>query len=134
MNRKSIFNQSVTYFWIASNFLFLFLDRKGIFGQYGIDGTVVIVGNFILFLVSLFALIITQRSFQSENPQAFVRAIYSSFIIKFFVVAISAFIYIIVAKKTVSKPALMICAVLYIIYTAIETSKLLKLLKPKKHA
>lgn len=134
MNRKSVFNQGVTYFWIASNFLFLFLDRKGIFVQYGIDGTVVIVGNFILFLVSLFALIITQRSFQSENPQAFVRAIYLSFIIKFFVVAISAFVYIIIAKKTVSKPALMICAGLYIIYTAFETRKLLKMLKPKKNA
>ncbi|MEO5947401.1 MAG: hypothetical protein ABIP79_11345 [Chitinophagaceae bacterium] len=134
MNRKAIFNQSVTYWWIASNFLFLFLDRRGVFANNGIDGTVVIIGNFILFLVSLSALVITQRSFKSENPQAFVRAIYSGFIIKFFVVAISAFVYIMVAKKTVSKPALLICGALYIIYTVLETRKLMQLLKPKKHA
>lgn len=134
MNRKAIFNQSVTYFWIASNFLFLFLERRGVFANNDIDGTVVIIGNFILFLVSLSALVITQRAFKSENPQAFVRAIYSGFIIKFFVVAIAAFAYIMVAKKTVSKPALMICGGLYIIYTVLETRKLLQLLKPKKHA
>lgn len=134
MSSKSIFRQPITYFWIASNFLFLFLDRKGIFEDKYIDGTVVIVGNFILFLVSLAALVMTQRSFKSENPQAFVRAVYAGFIIKFFVVAVSAFVYIMVAKKLVSKPALIICAGLYIIYTALETSTLLKMLKPKKHA
>ncbi len=134
MKRKTIFNQPVTYFWIASNFLFLFLDRKTFFINNDIDGTVVIIGNFILFLVSLFALIITQRSFRSENPQAFVRAVYSGFIIKFFVVAIAAFAYIMVAKKSVSKPALIICAGLYIIYTVLEIRKLFSMLKPKKHA
>ncbi|MBK7291486.1 MAG: hypothetical protein IPI78_15330 [Chitinophagaceae bacterium] len=134
MNRKTVFNQSVTYFWIASNFLFLFFERRGVFDNNDIYCTVVIIGNFILFLVSLSALVITQRAFKSENPQAFVRAIYSGFIIKFFVVAISAFAYIMVAKKTVSKPALMICGGLYIIYTVLETRKLLQLLKPKKHA
>ena len=83
MKRKSIFNQSITYFWIASNFLFLFLDRQGVFANYNIDGTVVIIGNFILFLVSLATLVITQRSFKSANPQAFVRSIYAGFIIRF---------------------------------------------------
>lgn len=133
MRRKTGFNQPVTYCWIISNFLFLLLEYKGVFANYGIDGTVVIIGNFILFLVSLSALVITQRSFNSENPQAFVRAIYSGFIIKFFVVAISAFAYIMVAKKAVSTPAILICGGLYIIYTALETRKLLQLLKPKKH-
>jgi len=72
-----------------------------VFANYNIDGTVVIIGNFILFLVSLATLVITQRSFKSANPQAFVRSIYAGFIIRFFVVAISAFVYIMVAKKAV---------------------------------
>ncbi len=134
MNRKAIFNQNVTYFWIASNFLFLFLDRRGIFANAGIDGTVVIIGNFILFLVSLIALIITLKSFKSENPQAFVRAVMGSFIIRFFVVALSAFTYIMVAKQAVNKKALMLCGILYIIYSILETKKMLSLLKKKKHA
>lgn len=134
INRKGVFNQTITYFWIATNFLFLFLNREGVFDNAGIDGTVVMVGNFILFLVSLFALIITKRSFNSENPQAFVRAVYSGFILKFFVVAIAAFVYIMVAKKTVNKPALMICAGLYVIYTVMETGKLIKMLRVKRNA
>ncbi len=134
INRKGFFNQTITYFWIVTNFLFLFLNREGVFDNAGIDGTVVMVGNFILFLVSLFALIITKRSFNSENPQAFVRAVYSGFILKFFVVAIAAFVYIMVAKKTVNKPALMICAGLYVIYTVMETGKLIKMLRVKRNA
>ncbi len=134
MNSKSIFKQSITYFWIASSFLFLLLDRQGVFEGNGIDSTVVIIGNFILFLVSLAALLMTQHSFKSENPQAFVRAVYAGFIIKFFVVAIAAFVYIIIVKKLVSKPALLICAGMYIVYTVLETRAALKMLKPRKHA
>jgi hypothetical protein len=47
-------------------------------------------------------LVLMQRSFRSENPQAFVRAVMGSFIIRFFVVAIAAFVYIMVAKQTVN--------------------------------
>ena len=85
-------------------------------------------------LVSLFAFLISNRALNASNPQAFVRAMYGSFMIKFFVVIIAAFIYIMQVKKNVSKPTLGIWAVLYIIYTVIETKALTRLLKQKKHA
>ncbi len=99
-----------------------------------IEPAVVIIGNLVLFFVSLSAFLLTARSFRSSNPQAFVRAMYGSFMIKFFVVLIVAFAYIMVAKKDVSKPALGICAILYIIYTILETRALTLLLKKKKDA
>lgn len=95
---------------------------------------VLIGGNLILFIVSLTAFFITAKALRSSNPQAFVRAMYGSFIIKFFVLAIAAFIYIMMAKKNVNKPALVACAGLYIIYTGMETRALMKLLKQKKDA
>jgi hypothetical protein len=95
---------------------------------------VLVIGNIVLFVVSLLAFVITNRALKSNNPQAFVRAMYGSFMIKFFVVAIAAFIYFMIAKKDVNKPALFVCAGLYIIYTAIETKALMKLLKGKKNA
>ncbi len=134
MNKRVWYRQSFSYFWLFTNFLFLYLDRKGVFDDEKIDGIVILVGNFILFAVTAFSYWLTNRSFTSSNPQAFVRAMYGSFIFKFFVVAIAAFIYIMVAKKNVNKPGLIICAGLYIIYTTLEIATLLKLLKKKKHA
>jgi len=99
----------------------------------GVDQDVLIIGNIVLFLVSLISFLITFRSLKSENAHAFVRAIYSGFIAKFFLVAIAAFIYIMIAK-TVNKPALFSCLGLYIIYASLEVSALLRILKQKKNA
>jgi hypothetical protein len=48
-------------------------------------------------------------------------------------VIIAAFIYIMLAKKNVNKPALGVCAGLYIIYTVLETTRLTRLLRTKKN-
>lgn len=100
----------------------------------GIDQEVLIVGNLVLFAVMFLSFVLTRRSFNSSNPQHFVRAIYGGFIIKFFVIAIAAFAYIMVVKKNVNKPALFTCMGLYVLYTVFEVSSLLRLLKPKKNA
>ncbi len=119
--------------------IFVFISAFAVVGKawlekYGIDQAVLIVGNLLLFLVIFVAYFITYRSLSSANPQAFVRAMYAGFMIKFFLIALTAFIYIIVAKKEVNKPALLICGALYVIYTAIEIKSLLKLLKQQKNA
>ena len=118
-------------------FIFLnafFLLNKGWLAQKNLDQNVLIIGNLLLFLVSLVTFLITRQSLQSKNPNAFVRAMYGGFIVKFFVVAIAAFIYIMMAKKNVNKAALFTCMGLYIIYTFFEVSALLRLLKKKKNA
>jgi ACR3 family arsenite efflux pump ArsB len=117
-------------------FIFLtafFITSKSWLEKKGVNQDVLIIGNLILFLVSLSAFLLTNKALSSSNPQAFVRAMYGSFIIKFFVLAITAFVYIMVAKKNVNKPALIACAGLYIIYTGIETRALMKMLKQKKN-
>lgn len=119
-------------FFVMLNAFFLagrsWLDRKGV------DTDVAIIGNLLLFLVSLASFLMTRRSLRSANPNSFVRAIYGSFMIKFFVCAIAAFAYIMTVKKTVNKPALFVCLGLYVVYTFIEVSSLTKLLKQKKNA
>ena len=59
---------------------------------------------------------------------------YGSFMIKFFLIAIVAFVYIMVARKNVNKPGLIVCGLLYIVYTVLETGALMKLLKQRKNA
>ena len=99
-----------------------------------IEQDVLIVGNLLLFLVSLLTFLLTQRSLKSTNPHSFVRAMYGGFIVKFFVVALAAFVYIMVTKKNVNKPALFGCMGLYIVYTFFEVTSLLRILKQKKNA
>ena len=111
----------------------LFVASKHWLAKKGVDYEVMIIGNLILFAVSLSAFLLTNKSLKSSNPNAFVRAMYGSFIIKFFVVAITAFIYIMIAKKNVNKPGLIACAGLYIIYTGLETRALMNTLRQKKN-
>ena len=111
-----------------------FLLGKDWLAKKSIDQDVLIIGNLLLFFVSLITFLITHLSLQSTNPNAFVRAMYGGFIIKFFVVAIAAFVYIMAAKKNVNKPALFACMGLYIVYTFFEVRSLLRVLKQKKNA
>ncbi len=100
----------------------------------GINPDVITMGNLVLFGVSLAAFFLNHRAIRSSSPQSFVRSMYASFMLRFFVLAIVAFIYIMIAKKNLNKPALGICGALYILYTVIEIRALTRLLKQKKNA
>jgi small neutral amino acid transporter SnatA (MarC family) len=112
----------------------LLVAGKNILTRWGIDQDVAIIGNLILFLVSLAAFLITRNSLKSDNPNVFVRAMYSGFMIKLFVCAAGAFTYFMMVRPDINKPGLVFCMVLYIVYTAIEVSTLTKLLRKKKNA
>lgn len=111
-----------------------FVAGKALLEQWGFDREVLIMGNLLLFVVTLVSYLISYRGLQASNPNAFVRSMYGSFMIKFFVIAITAFIYIQVTGKAVNKPALFACMGLYLVYTFLEVSVLTKLLKQKKNA
>lgn len=112
----------------------LFITGRSLLDKNGISQDVLIIGNLVIFAVTLLAFYITYKSFQSGKPQVFVRAMYSSFMLRFFLLAAAAFVYIMIARPNVNKPALIICAGLYIVYTAIETRGLIKMLREKKNA
>ena len=88
--------------------------------KWSVDRDVLMMGNLIVFITILLSYFLLNKALNSTNPQAFVRAMYGSFIVKFFILAITAFVYIMVVKKDVNKPALFACIGLYFIYTFIE--------------
>jgi hypothetical protein len=118
--------------FVLINALFIIGQKRLV--EKGFNTDVLIIGNLVLFAVSLTSFLLLHKSLTAANPNSFVRAMYMGFIIKFFVIALAAFIYIMIAKKEVSKPSLIVCAGLYILYTFIEVSVLTKLLKLKKNA
>ncbi len=133
MNQNSLKHlRPMILFFVFLNAFFLL--GKDWLVKKNIDQDVLIIGNMLLFLVSLITFLLTHRSLKSPNPNSFVRAMYGGFIIKFFVVAIAAFVYIITTKKNVNKPALFFCMGLYIVYTFFEVNSLLRILKQKKNA
>ena len=121
----------ITIFIIVTVFVF---TAKSWLQEKDIDQMVLLWGNLLLFLVSIMSFMIMYRSLQSAKPKSSVTAMYSGFMIKFFAVALAAFVYIMYAKKEVNKPALIFCAGLYIIYTMFETRALLRILRQKNNA
>jgi len=126
-NRSPIF--PIVFFFIITTGLFV--SAKKLFERYNIDQEVVIIGNLVLFIVTMLSLIIGKRTVSSSNPNAFVRGIMIGTMLKLFACAIAAFIYIMMFRDKLSKPALVVCMFLYIIYTIIEVNTLKKLLREK---
>lgn len=112
----------------------LLVTGKNLLESWNVDTVVLATGNLLVFVIVLVSYFLLRKAIYSSNPQVFVRAMYGSFMIKFFVLAIGAFIYIQVAGKNVNKQALFTNMGLYFVYTFIEISALMKLLKQKKNA
>jgi hypothetical protein len=118
-----------TYFPLL--YLFLGLSLVFLFLQYLIPGTfvnyrVLLVGNLLLFIVGWISVRMSKAALEHKNVQMFLRLVYSSFLLKFFVLAIGAFIYIALYKKNINKPALLGCFGLYIVYAIIELRSVMK--------
>jgi hypothetical protein len=110
------------------------LTGKNILSRWGADRDILIIGNVILFAITLLSFVLSKRGLNSPNPHAFLRSIYTSMIVRMFGCAIAAFIYIATFGKELNKPALFTLMGLYLVYTFIEISVLTKMLRQKRNA
>ena len=111
-----------------------FLATMRLLEKWGFDYSVLVFGNLIVFGISLLSYWMAVRGLSSKNPHAFFRWVYGSIMIKLLVLAAVAFIYIMVNQKEVNKPGLFFCMGLYIVYTVIEVSALMKVNKQSTNA
>ena len=100
----------------------------------GFDRDFLIIANLLLFILSLTALYLQQRAIQSNNPNAFVRGVYTAMIIKLFVCMIAVAVYAFMRKSNINKPALFTSMGIYILYTSFEVAGLMKVARKKKNA
>lgn len=119
----------VLLFFVVLNSLFI--AGRSLFEERGVDQDVLILGNALIFLITLFSFIIAQRGLHHPNPNVFMRMVMGSIMVKMFLLVIVAFIYISLYKENLNKPALFICMGLYLVYTFMEVSALMKRLKQK---
>ena len=112
----------------------VFLAGKNMLERNGADQEVLIVGNLVLFAATAISFSIAKMNLRSANPNAFVRGIYLSIMLKLFACIIAAVIYIAIFKNNINKPALFTCMGLYLVYTFVEVRALIRLLKEKANA
>ena len=101
---------------------------------WGFDYSVLVFGNIIVFGISLLSYWMAVKGLTTKNNHAFFRWVYGSVMMKLFILAGVAFVYIMMNKKEVNKPGLFFCMGLYIVYTFIEVSGLMKVNKQKTNA
>jgi hypothetical protein len=133
MNKQSLrsFFPAIMVFLVL-NSGFLAMMKK--FETWGFEYPVLLVGNLLVFGISFLSYWMAVKGLTTKNNHAFFRWVYGSVMIKLFLLAGVAFIYIMMNKKEVNKPALFFCMGLYIIYTFIEVSALMKVNKQKKNS
>lgn len=112
----------------------LFISGRSLLLRWGADQDVLIVGNLLLFAITILSIVISRKGLKSANPHAFVRGVYGSILLKLFACMIAAFIYIAIFKKAINKPAFFTCMGLYLVYTFMEVAVLTKMLKHKEDA
>lgn len=110
----------------------LFISGRGWLERWGADQQVLIAGNILLFLVTLFSFLLAKRGLANPNPNKFIQGVYSSILIKLFACMTAAVIYIASQKSNLNKPALFTCMGLYLVYTFLEVAVLMKMLRNNK--
>jgi hypothetical protein len=100
----------------------------------GFNISFLLSANIILFVLSFSAFFIQTRGVSSTNINAFIRGVYSSLLLKLFVIVIAIVIYILVMHGEVNKPSLFTAMAIYIIYTSVEVIQLMKLARNKPDA
>lgn len=117
-----------TFLFVLLNGLFYALRSQLV--NYGFSFQVLLLGNGFLYLLSIISLVFQKKATIAASPQISIRYFYISFLIKLILVAIVALIYARIADK-VNKRAVIACMIIYLGYTFLEISLLLKAGKQK---
>jgi hypothetical protein len=129
-NRKRPLIMIVVLFVVLSGF---FVTGRGMLERIGADQEALLIGNLVLFLITLVSYFIATRGLKSTNPHAFVRSVFGSITIKLFACMIAAFVYIATYQKDINKPALFSLMGMYLLYTFVEVGALTRLLRQKSN-
>ena len=87
--------------------------------------------NFVLFTLSVAGLFIQSRGAVAVKMSTFLSGIYTSLLMKLFLVAGGILVYVTIMGGEVNKGAIFISMALYFIFTAIEVTQIMKLLRRK---
>lgn len=91
-----------------------------------------LIGDVFLGLLSIASFLIIKKGLKSDNGNAFVRAKYSSTLLKMFSSLILLLAYIFLNGRQIHKPTLFLFLGMYVVFSALEAVPLSKLAKIKE--
>lgn len=115
-------------------FSLLFIANNAVLKKLDIKNEVMIVGNILLFAVTMISFFLGLRGLRSSNNFAFVRAVYGGILIKLFVCIIATFIYAFAFRSLITRGTLFSFFFLYIVYTFLEVRLLQRKARETRHA
>jgi hypothetical protein len=122
----------VLLFFILITFLVLLFWK--LLESFGFNIPFLLGANFLLFLLSFFVFLIQTRTVKSISIHAFIRGVYSSLLLKLFIIAGTILVYAIPFHGDVNLPSLFTAMGLYLVYTSIEVIQLMKIVRKKTDA
>jgi hypothetical protein len=120
--RKALIPLVLVFILINSALLF----SRSSLTEMGLDVSVLMTANILLFLIFFISLWLHLRSMANSSTHVFMRNMYSGMLLKLFGGAIAAFVYIYLFRDKVNKPALFGSMAIYVLYTIIELRSVLK--------
>jgi Ca2+/Na+ antiporter len=102
--------------------------------QSGLNIGFLLVANAILFLITFLGFYVQTKGVRATNVNAFIRGVYSSLLIKMFVIVVAIVIYILVLGGKTDKLSILTAMGIYIIYTVVEVVQLMKIARKKPDA
>lgn len=118
-------------FLLINLIIFIFFNSLK---EYGFNVSFLIVANIVLFLLTFFGFYIQTRGVRSTNINAFIRGVYSSLLLKMFVIVGAILVYIVAMGGEVNKPSILTSLGIYLVYTFMEVVQLMKIARKKPDA
>ena len=100
----------------------------------GFEIRFLLIANAVLCILSLSGFFIQVKGLKSSNINAFIRSVYSSLLLKMVIIMIAVIVYIFITGGKVNKPSLFTSMGLYLLYTSIEVTQLMKIARRKPNA
>ena len=129
-NRKT-FVPILLLFIIFNGIIVIF---KTFLETHGFDTEFLIWANLFLLLISVGGFLLQRKGLQSSNPQAFVRGMYASMMFKMFITIIVVLVYVFLFRSKINKPGIFTAMGMYVVYTVVEVTALMKVIRTKKDA
>jgi hypothetical protein len=122
-----MFNKSITplviIFLVIGAAIFIL---RNTLQQQGIDWQVVMGGNVFIYVITIISIHLLSKGLHADNTNAFLRNAYSGILLKLMACAGAAFIYILASGDRLNKPGLFVCMGLYLVYSFVEMSVIMK--------
>jgi hypothetical protein len=124
---KAVFPLFLSFFILTA----IIFAANIFYADRGIDYTIVMGGNCLFFLISLFVFRMQYLAMHNANPNVFIRSVMGGMIIKVFACVIAVVAYYFISGAAFNKPAVYASMVIYIVYLVVEVKTIMKLNKTK---